>query len=243
MPQVTFNTVLTVTVDPDSGSSAISVATTGCLAGDIIVMVVDAIDHGNVTLPSNLAAGEVLGSANEAGGGHTDAQIWIWQWDGISSSYDWGITIPGPATSLAAVACAYSSSDGPGAGSQKYTRYLITSVTNGPLTPTVNDLLVTGQGFAGDATSLGSVSSPFTLRASSVGRQAPSDSRYPQAQIADYGYTAAATSVTWTNTNTTVSSADKWGGTGFVMEGVGTFYYILTLGVPVSTGLHVWQRL
>lgn len=229
-------------MDPDSTSAAIVVDTAGASVGDLIFLVIDGVDFGNVSLPSNLVLGDVVTDANEAGGGHTDSQIWMWFWDGISSKYEWGITTPGLTASLAAVACAYSTSNGIRDRLNGYARFPVSSVTNGPLTPMIDELLVTAQGFAGDSTSLGSVDAPFTLRASSVGRQALSDGRYPQAQIADYGYTSLATTVTWNNTNISVSSADRFGGTGFVMEGVGTFYYILSLGTPASTGLHVWQR-
>lgn len=240
-PSVVFNTVLGVTVDPDSSSAAIVVDTAGCVAGDVIFMVLDGVDFGNVTLPANLDISDVFISETGAGGGHTAAESWMWFWDGVQTSYQFGITTAGPAASMAAVACAYSNSIGSGAGARSFTRFITPSVTLGPLTPTIIELLVSGQGFAGDTTSHGSVDSPFTLRASSVGRQAPSDSRFPQAQIADAPHTAAATSVTWNNTNTTVSAADRFGGTGFVMEGIGAFYYILALFEIESTGLHVWS--
>lgn len=271
---VAFHSVLPVTITGAGGSSAtVTIDLTGLLGGDFVFGAFCAMnDQGPSLISWSSALDDSIASANIANfGGYAFGHTFYGVHNGTDTTYTLDFADSGfyAELSIACVACAYRGGVdptnlplvSPTSGGEESFVYPGSSFTSSyTLTPVnADDLLITAQVLPG-STSAGTVSSPYTLRASDVGAAFGQDvhertindphyrgmsltgSLYPQAQIADLTGVTTAQTPTWINSTGSgwTTRLDTSGhDTGIPLEGVGMAHWLITHGGVI----HIWKRL
>lgn len=271
-----FHSALPVTVTATGSDSAtVSIDLTGLLGGDFVFGAYCAmadLGPGPVSWSAPLSDSLDVGVPSIANfGGYATGHTFYAVYNGTDTTYTMDFVDPGFYAELiiACVACAYRGGinptilplAAPTSGGEESFVYPGSSFTSShTLTPAnADDLLITAQVLPGTTTA-GTVSSPYTLRASAVGAAFGQDvhertisdshyrgisltgSLYPQAQIADLTGVTTAQTPTWTNATGSgwTTRLDSSGNdTGIPVEGVGMAHWLITHGGFI----HIWHRL